>query len=299
MKDKISLDDLNLFVSVVGAGSLTKVSETADIPLPTLSRRLTKLEQCIGGRLLNRSTRTITLTPLGRMYYDSCAGPLSECLSATTLLDDYHHSLTGKLVITAPINLTHQWVGDCIFNFMKKYPEISIDLMVTNRVIDLESLNIDAAIRVGKLKDSNWIAKKIMSSHYVFCASIEYLSKNSVPLVPSDLVNQHKLIMPRSDTEWQITNKSSNSEYVISAAPYMVVDDTELIIRAAKNNLGICLAPFQFVKSLIERGELVHILPEWHGGIRPTYIMFRDRDYVPARLRAFISHVEKYEIIDS
>ncbi|MDF7681748.1 LysR family transcriptional regulator [Enterobacteriaceae bacterium ESL0689] len=115
MKKSISLDDLNLFLNVVKEESLSKAFEKTAIPIPSISRRLTNLEDSVGGKLLNRSTRSISLTGLGEMYYERCLGPLSECAMITEHLDECYHNLSGNIKITAPINLTNQWIGKCIF----------------------------------------------------------------------------------------------------------------------------------------------------------------------------------------
>ncbi|OCG06011.1 LysR family transcriptional regulator [Gilliamella apis] len=108
MEKSISLNDLNLFINVVQAGSLTKVSENLSIPMATISRRLTQLEESIGEHLLNRSTRSVSLTTLGQMYFDQCINPLTECVMTVKHLNDSHYQLSGTIKVTVPSNLTHK-----------------------------------------------------------------------------------------------------------------------------------------------------------------------------------------------
>lgn len=293
MKKSISLNDLNLFINVVQAGSLTKASENLSIPMATISRRLTQLEESIGEHLLNRSTRSVSLTTLGQMYFDQCVNPLTECMMAVKHLNNSHYQLSGTIKVTAPINLTHQWLANCIFSFMQQYPDIKIDLMVTNRIVDLTALSIDIAIRVGNLDDSNWVAKKLFLSKNILCASPKYLASNSLPSHPVDLKN-HRLICSNHSNEWTLKNINTQELYVTDITSHFVVDDTQLMINAAKQDLGICFVPEQFVESDIKNSKLIRILPEWIGIPRPVYVMVRDRNYIPNRVKIFKEYIEQY-----
>lgn len=293
MKKSISLNDLNLFINVVQAGNLTKASENLSIPMATISRRLTQLEESIGEHLLNRSTRSVSLTTLGQMYFDQCVNPLTECMMAVKHLNNSHYQLSGTIKVTAPINLTHQWLANCIFSFMQQFPDIKIDLMVTNRIVDLTALSIDIAIRVGNLDDSNWVAKKLFFSRNILCASPKYLASNSLPLHPVDLKN-HRLICSNHSNEWTLKNINTQELYVTDITSHFVVDDTQLMINAAKQDLGICFVPERFAESDIENGKLIRILPEWIGIPRPVYVMVRDRNYIPNRVKIFKEYIEQY-----
>lgn len=293
MKKSISLNDLNLFINVVQAGSLTKASENLSIPMATISRRLTQLEESIGEHLLNRSTRSVSLTTLGQMYFDQCVNPLTECMMAVKHLNNSHYQLSGTIKVTAPINLTHQWLANCIFSFMQQYPDIKIDLMVTNRIVDLTALSIDIAIRVGNLDDSNWVAKKLFLSKNILCASPKYLASNSLSLHPVDLKN-HRLICSNHSNEWTLKNINTQELYVTDITSHFVVDDTQLMINAAKQDLGISFVPERFVESDIKNGKLIRILPEWIGIPRPVYVMVRDRNYIPNRVKIFKEYIEQY-----
>lgn len=293
MEEMISLDDLNLFMRIVQSGSLTKASELLSVPLSTLSRRLTQLESAVGGRLLNRSPRTISLTSLGQLYYERCRYPLEECVEVTRHLHDCYHKLSGNIKVTAPINLSNQWVGDCLFAFMKQYPDVKIDLMVSNRMVDLAALNIDIAIRVGKLRDSDWVAKELLSSRNILCASANYLSQAGQPVHPEELRSK-KTINASVQSGWDLIKSATSESYYGDIEPYLIIDDVDLIIRAARQDMGICFVPSQFVENMIACGELVQVLPEWAGNVRPIYLVFRDRVSIPLRVRLLKEYIEKY-----
>lgn len=293
MKESISLDDLNLFINVVKAGSLTKASESMSIPVPTVSRRLTQLEEAVGGRLLNRKTRSISLTSLGLIYYDRCVHPLTECMMVTEHLNEHNHKLSGHIRMTAPMNLLHLWLDDCIFTFMNRYPEIKIDLIVTNHTVDLEGLNVDIAIRIGDLNDNNWISEKLLLSQNLLCASKKYIELNGEPNHPSELKN-HNLICHSMNSGWSLTNQKTLESFYSDINAYLMVDDTEFIIRAAKRNLGICFIPSQFAVTALCNRELINILPGWVGNQRLLYLVFRDKNFMPSRIKVFKEHIEQY-----
>ena len=290
---KLSIDDLFIFVNVIKEGSIVKASTKLSIPSPTISRRLTQLEEAIGGLLMFRSSRKITLTTLGQMYIAKFTNLVEEFVETAENLNDYYKKLSGTIKITAPISLTHQWFGKCIFSFMKKYPDIKIDLMATNKVVDLADLNIDLAIRVGNLTDSNWVAKRILLSKNILCTSKEYLKRMGGCVHPFHLLDKN-LINISHNLSWSLTNKNKHEYYEVRSIPCLVMDDTELIIEAAKEGMGICFVPSQFVKNSILKGELIQILPDWIGSTRPIYLIFKDRNYMPNRVRIFKEHIENY-----
>ncbi|OCG08718.1 hypothetical protein A9G13_01265 [Gilliamella sp. wkB178] len=263
------------------------------MPSPTISRRLTQLEQAIGGLLMYRSSRKITLTTLGQMYIDKFTNLVDEFIETAENLDDYHQKLSGTIKVTAPMSLTHQWFGNCIFAFKKEYPDIKIDLMATNKIIDLADMNIDIAIRVGDLSDSDWIAKRLLVSKNILCTSKEYLEKIGNCSNPVDLLDHH-LINNNNNLNWSLKNINKPEYYQVRATPCLVIDDAELIIDAAKAGIGICFVPSQFVMNCLSSGELVQILPDWIGNARSIYIIFKDRNYLPNRVRVFKEYIENY-----
>ncbi|OCG00775.1 LysR family transcriptional regulator [Gilliamella sp. wkB112] len=290
---KLSFDDLIIFINVIKEGSIVKAAKKLSIPSPTISRRLTQLEQAIGGLLMYRSSRKITLTTLGQMYMAKFTNLVDEFIEAAENLDDYHQKLCGTIKVTTPISLTHQWFGKCIYSFKKEYPDIKIDLMATNKFVDLADMNIDIAIRVGDLADSDWIAKRLLVSKNILCTSKEYLQQIGGCTNPADLLDKN-LINISNNLSWSLKNTNKPEYYEVRANPCLVMDDTELIIDAAKAGMGICFVPSQFVKNSLANGELVQILPDWIGNARSIYLIFKDRNYLPNRVRVFKEYIENY-----
>jgi len=292
MKTKPSLDDLQLFQFVVQQGSLRAASIKAGIPIATLSRRLQKLERSLGCRLLERSAHHFALTDMGQRYFSAC-GPLLDDLQAVTEhLDGNRAGLAGPLRITAPVNLTQQWLGQCFFDFMLRYPEIHLQLQVSNHYENLIEQQLDAAIRVGEPQPStSWIARPVWQTRLALCASPAYLQRKPTLAHPRDLA-QHALIVATPMNSWDLTHRQSGEVFSVVPQPYFECSDIQVALDAVDAGFGIVLVPdYYFLTPREQRRQLLPVLPDWYGQPRPVYLLYRDRAVMSARLRAFVDHV--------
>jgi LysR family transcriptional regulator, transcriptional activator AphB len=295
MKSKPSLDDLQLFHDVVQQGSLRASAANLRIPIATLSRRLQKLERSLGCRLLERSAHHFALTDIGRQYFAACGPLLSDLQAVTGHLDDARHGLTGLLRVTAPVNLSQQWLGQCFFDFMRRYPGIRLQLQVSNHYENLIEQQLDAAIRVGEPQQSGlWIARPVWQTFLALCASPAYL-KTAAPLEhPRDLA-QHALVVAQPMNRWELTHKLSGESFGVEPQPHFECNDIQVALDAVSAGFGIVQVPdYYFLSPRDNLRQLVPVLPEWYGQPRPIYLMYRDREVMSARLRVFIDHVVEW-----
>lgn len=300
MKSKPSLDDLQLFHDVVQQGSLRAASATLRIPIATLSRRLQKLERSLGARLLERSAHHFALTDTGRQYFAACGPLLSDLQAVTGHLDETRHGLSGLLRVTAPVNLSQQWLGQCFFDFMRRYPGIRLQLQVSNHYENLIEQQLDAAIRVGEPQESGqWIARPVWQTFLALCASHTYL-KTAPPIEhPRDLAQQ-ALVVATPMSPWALTQKLSGETFVVQPQPHFQCNDIQVALDAVSAGYGIVLVPDYYFLSPPEGAsrdrarQLVSVLPEWYGQPRPIYLMYRDREVMSARLRVFVDHVVEW-----
>lgn len=292
MKSKPSLDDLQLFQQVVQLGSLRAAATAIGMPIATLSRRLRTLEHSLGGRLLERSAHRFALTDLGRRYFSACGPLLDELAAVTQNLDESRNGLCGPLRITAPVNLTQRWMGTCFFAFMRQFPGVRLQLQISNHYENLIEQQLDAAIRVGEPQDSSqWIARPIGQTHLALCASPGYLQRAGMPEHPRDLVN-HDLVVANPMNRWELAHRDSAESCVIQPQPYFQCSDIQVALDAVNAGFGIVLVPdYYFLAPRDASRQLVPVLPEWRGQPRPIYLLFRDRNVMSARLRAFVDHV--------
>jgi LysR family transcriptional regulator AphB len=292
MESKPSLDDLQLFHQVAQLGSLRAASVSIGVPIATLSRRLQTLERTLGCRLLERSAHRFALTDAGQRYFAAC-GPLLEDLAAVTAhLDESRTGLSGPLRVTAPVNLTQQWMAPCYFAFMRRYPGVRLQLQVSNHYEDMIEQQLDAAIRVGEPQDSRqWIARPIGQTRLALCASTAYLQRAAPLTHPRELVN-HTLVVATPMSRWDLAHRTSGEQCVIQPQPYFQSNDIQVALNAVDAGLGIVLVPDYYFRAphKVAR-QLRPVLPDWFGQPRPIYLMYRDRHVMSARLRAFVDHV--------
>lgn len=294
MKSKPSLDDLQLFHQTVQQGSLRAAARTLKMPIATLSRRLQKLETSLGCRLLERSAHHFALTEIGREYFSACGPLLNDLEAVTEQLDAVQHELSGPLKITAPVSLSQHWLGRCFFDFMHRYPNIRLQLIASNQNENLIEQQLDAAIRVGDPQEDNWVARKIWESRLGLCATPAYLQRTPPIEHPRDLA-QHSLIVAQPLGNWQLTHRTTNESFTVLPQPYFQTSDIGVALDAVEEGFGVLLVSnFYFSDPLARRHELVQVLPDWQGPSRPIYLMYRSRQAVSARLRAFIDHVVEW-----
>ena len=300
MKSKPSLDDLQLFHDVVQQGSLRAASASLQIPIATLSRRLQKLERSLGCRLLERSAHHFALTEIGRQYFAACGPLLSDLQAVTSHLDEASHGLTGQLRITAPVNLSQQWLGQCFFDFMRRYPGIRLQLQLSNHYENLIEQQLDAAIRVGAPQDTGqWIARPVWQTFLALCASPAYMEKAPPIEHPRDLA-QHALVVATPMSPWELTHKPSGEKFSVQPQPHFQSNDIKVALDAVSAGFGILLVPdYYFLQPhdsapQDRSSQLVPVLPEWYGQPRPIYLMYRDREVMSARLRVFVDHVVEW-----
>ncbi|HVK99371.1 MAG TPA: LysR family transcriptional regulator [Dongiaceae bacterium] len=295
MKTKPSLDDLALFHTVAQHGSLRAAANRQGIPIATLSRRLQALERILGCRLLERNAHRFSLTEAGQAYLQACGPLLEELQAVTDHLDENQRSLSGSLRVTAPVNLTQQWMGNCFFAFMRRYPGIRLQLLISNHYENLVEQQLDAAVRVGEQEDSSqWIARLIGRTHLALCASPEYL-RSAPPLHhPRDLA-QHTLIVANPINRWDLTHRDTAETFSLQTQPYFQATDIQLALNAAAQHFGILLVPDYYLPTDHDPNARVQrVLADWVGQPRPIYLVYRDRHAMPARLRAFVDHVVEW-----
>ncbi len=291
MKSNLSLDDLRLFQLVVSHGGINAAAAETGQAAATLSRRLKSLEQALGCRLLERSAHQFSLTEMGHHYFSRCSPLLSELASVTQELDRDQHRLEGNLKVTAPVSMSQRWLGRCFFDFAQRYPQINMELVLSNQYENLVEQQFDAAFRVGDPREGSWIARHIWTTHMGLCASRTYLAGLGSIEHPHQLQDR-QLIVAEPISEWDLRCEASGELYTLAPSTRFRTNDINLALDAVAAGLGICLVPnYYFSNPQLAPPNLVSVLPEWQGRQRPVYLLYRDREVMSARLRVFIDFV--------
>ncbi len=288
----MKLDDLNLFRLVVENGSYTATSRKTMIPVATITRRIQALEDSLNLRLLNRHARKLSLTEAGERFFKECS-PLLEKLSSTAdEISDECRGAKGKIKISSPANLTKRMMMPMFIEFMRQYPDISLELTTSHLADQLDPTEWDVIFRVGPQRDSSLIARKISEVKDILVASPGYLKQHGVPNHAEELVN-HSLLKGYPLIKWQLTN--NNGEYVINNDKGQFHANTLDVVRmACSEGLGITLMPNVMLKEYLDDGSLVRVLNEWSANSRDIYMLYNHKDHLPEKVRLFIDFVISY-----
>jgi len=294
----MAMSDMNevlIFTRVAQLGSFSKASKVMSIPVSTVSRKVSGLEARLGTTLIQRTTRKLSLTRQGQLFYEQCAFHFHGIEEAETLLRQTQNQPSGHLRVTIPVALGRTAFIDLISGFLKAHPKIKLDLIVTNQHLDFVSENIDVAIRFGHLKDSTVIAKKLGSSRRVLLASPEYLKNSGVPKDPRELENHHCILFlgQKEELEWELVNEKRKVRVKVSGI--IAGSDFNTVNEFALRGHGIALLPAAYCLSASNKNQLKQILPQWNSPPSPVHAIYMSRKFMPIQVQAFLKCLSEWK----
>lgn len=283
------LDEIITFVEVVNAGSITKAAERLGIVKSAVSRRLNELEDRLKTRLLVRSTAGLSITEAGRAFHERASYIVMEWDQAELAVTDAGANMSGTIRMSAPVSLTNLVLMPHISEFFRLNPGLTLDLSLSDRVVDIIDEGFDLAIRAGTLSDSRLIARKLTDMPRVTCASPDYLAARGTPATPGDLVLHDGLVstnVPES-AYWHYTDAKGDT-FVARPKARMKVNNGEAVVSAAVAGLGIAAVPEFISREMIGLGNLMQILPEYRLSAGSLYAIYPPGRFLSHRIRAFI-----------
>ena len=283
--------DLNLmaiFARVVEAGSFAEAARRLTSSRSVVSKAVAKLEKALGARLLNRTTRHLSLTEIGSAFADHCTRMLDEAEQAEKLVASLNTEPRGVLRVSASVAFGTLHVAPALAEFLPLYPELTIDLTITDRWVNLAEEGYDLAIRVTNDPPQNWVARKLAPVRRKLCATPAYFKRNGVPKCPADLVMHNCLDYTRSGDQghWRFTGPEG--EISVPVAGPLHVDDDEALSQAVLGGLGISLLPTFIIGKDIQHGRLQAVLSEYIAVDRHVYAMYLPTRHLPSKVRVFI-----------
>ena len=288
----MDLDGIAVFVKVVQAGSFSQAAKLLNMPNSTVSAKVAALEKRLGVTLLQRTTRRLHLTEPGAGYFRRCLQALEGLQAAESELESERSETKGVLRLTAPVELGRSALPPVLDVLMKRHPAIEIDLIITNRLVDLVAENIDVAVRAGPLKDSGLIAKRFVLGQFGLWASPSYLKNNSVPRNPDELKEHDCLrFAPFTGRKLQLTNGRERAQ--IALAGRITADDFEALRALAVLGWGIALLPSFLCAEEVKERKLVSVLPNWRGDSVTISVVYPAQRFVSPKIRAFITAAEE------
>ena len=293
--DKFS--DMTLFISIVKNQGLAAAGRELGLSPATVTARLQALEDRYGVKLLNRSTRHLSLTESGIMYHQASLDIIDSVKETENLLQTGSQEVRGTIKIAAPRDIGKQYISPIISAFCELYPDVVPYLYLDDKLTNLAESGIDIVIRYGELADSSLISRKLASSRRVLCATPQYLANKGTPITPQDLADHHCLAMIRSNEELKTWHFNDDTQHnVITVLPKRFSDDGEVIRQWALDSAGIALKSILDIEQDIKQQRLVTVLDGYMKNFNASTssvsadlnVIYQSRQYQPKRLRLFI-----------
>jgi DNA-binding transcriptional LysR family regulator len=282
------LDAMSTLLAVVETGSLSAASRKLRTPLATVSRRLSQLEAHLKTRLLNRSSRRITLTDAGAAYIEACRRILDQVDEAEHIASGEYQAPKGELAVTASMVLGRRHVVPVAAAFIDAYPEVLLRLRLTDRVVNLQEEHVDIGIRIGALPDSLMVARQIGSVRQVVCASPAYLARRGRPATPQEL-SAHDCVSFAGFLSADAWNFPINGSVVpVSVRSRLVVDAAEAVLDAGVAGAGIIRLYSYHVADAVQDGRLAVLLDAFEPPPLPVNVVYLGGGLLPLKVRAFI-----------
>ncbi|SAL46629.1 LysR family transcriptional regulator [Caballeronia peredens] len=295
MTELADLNDIAVFVRVAQFESFSRAARALGMPVSTVSRKVTALEERLGVTLLQRTTRKLSLTAQGRAYFDQCSEPLSHLYDAERVITQTQKKPEGLLRISGPVMLEQASFYGFLSGFLNDYPQIQVDLYFTNTFLDLIAENVDVAIRFGDLRDSSLVAQRVGRSVRKLVASAEYARNHALPSRPDEL-SQHPCVLinaRNNETEWHLVSGRKSAKVHVTGP--VAARDFHIVSAFALHGHGIALVPSSYCDPHIASGELVRVLPEWASPEIFVHAVYPTRRFMPSRLKAFLDALKAWE----
>jgi DNA-binding transcriptional LysR family regulator len=266
------LNEMWVFTKVAQTGSFTAAAQALGMPKSSVSRKVSSLEDRIGARLLQRTTRKLGLTDMGRIYFEHGQRVVAEMEEAELAVGRMRGAPCGRLRVTTPLSFA--FFAPLVGEFLVRYPEVQLDMVCTDRNVDLVGEGFDLGIRAGRLQDSSLIARPIGELVRVLVAAPSYLRKHGTPKKPSDLREHDSVCFGAGPTpdQWQLF--SDEGETAVTVASRLVVNDFEMLREACRSGVGIGFMPAFMCAEDLRQGSLAQVLPAYRSPPAPLHVVY-------------------------
>lgn len=285
----MDLNEISVFIKIVQAESFTKAARELGMPKSTVSHKVSLLEKRLGVTLIQRTTRKLNITPAGQIYYKKCLSGLEEIQSAELELASIHSEPQGLLRITAPVDIGSNVLPAVVSRYMQAHPKVRVEVILTDRRVDLLSENVDLAIRAGVLQDSSMIIKKIGTTYFVPVASPRYIKRFGEILHPRELTKHNCLqFTPIRTDEWKLVGPKGSLNAALPGRT--IINHMDMIREMCLMGDGIALLPTSLVHQDVKSRKLIRLLPDWRSPFTPVHFIYPAQRYVTPKLSSFIEH---------
>ncbi|HBW97521.1 MAG TPA: LysR family transcriptional regulator [Pseudoalteromonas sp.] len=287
------LTTMKTFVSVVQEGSFSKAADKLDISPQLVSKYVSALEEGLATRLLHRTTRKVSTTEAGDHYFTRCLQVLDDIDDMENSLDNLNENVSGVLSISAPMSFGVKHLAPLLVEFQKRYPNLKLDLNLTDQFVDIVEQGIDIALRIGVLKSSSLIAKKIAPIRLAVFASPSYLAQHGTPTTLEELQSHNYLRYAHTEPTKKLrgANELKNE---LKLESNLVANNGDLLLNAAIAGGGIAMQPTFIAGEALAQGKVVRILKNYEPEPIGLYMVYANRQFLPSKVRAFVDFASNY-----
>jgi DNA-binding transcriptional LysR family regulator len=284
----MKLVGMGIFAKVAEAKSFSEAARRLGISKSLVSKEVTRLEKALGARLLNRTTRQLSLTEFGAAFYEHCARVVQEAEEAELLVERLHANPRGVLKCTAPVAFTTLHIARALPEFLAQYPEVQIDLTLGDRAFELAEEGYDLAIRIARDLPPNLVARPIAPINRVICGTPRYFERHGVPATPQDLAAHDCVVYTHAnpDSVWHL--RADGADVAVPVRGTLRVNDDEVAWQAVRAGLGVSLLPTFIVGDDLKSGRLQAVLTQYLPPERTLYALYLPNRHLSAKVRVFI-----------
>ncbi len=286
-----NVSEMEVFVRVVQAKSFSEAARSLGLSPSAVSKQIGRLEDRLGARLLNRTTRQLSLTEIGAAFHERAERIVADIAEAERAVSHLHGAPRGLLKVNAPVAFGIDHLAPLLPGFMAGNPEVAVDLSVNDRFVDLVEEGIDIAIRIGELADSSLIARRLAANRRVVCAAPAYLDRRGRPSGTADLKAHNCLVYTyrQQRRDWHFDGP--NGHEIVTVSGDLETNNAQVLRMAALGGLGIVLLPLWLVGQDLTEGRLIEVLPQYHVPDSSIYAVWPAGRHLSPKVRAFVDHI--------
>src|SRR5580704_745939 len=287
----MDLNEMLVFARVAQTGSFTTAAADLGMPKSTVSRKVTELEARLKARLLNRTTRKVSLTDVGRTYFDYCARIAGEIEDAERAVGNLQEVPRGVLRLTTGPNVA--FLGPILNDYLRRYPEVRIEVFCTGRTVDLVEERFDLAIRAGALSDSTLVARSLGKVRWFLVGAPAYLKKQGRPRSIDDLKRHDCILFGTTPAGAALRLQSGDRTAQVAPSARLMVNDFDLVHAAALAGLGLALLPAYLCLDDIRGKRLERVLRDWEAPSVPVHVVYPSARYISPKVKTFVDHLQE------
>ncbi|SMF09804.1 DNA-binding transcriptional regulator, LysR family [Tistlia consotensis] len=286
-----NVSEMEVFVRVVQAKSFSEAARSLGLSPSAVSKQIGRLEDRLGARLLNRTTRQLSLTEIGAAFHERAERIVNDIAEAERAVSHLHGAPRGQLKVNAPVAFGIDHLAPLLPGFMAENPEVSVDLSVNDRFVDLVEEGIDVALRIGELADSSLIARRLAANRRVVCAAPSYLERRGTPASTADLKRHNCLVYTyrQQRRDWHFDGPGGHELVTVNGD--LETNNAQVLRMAALGGLGIVLLPLWLVGPDLTEGRLIEVLPQYHVPDSSIYAVWPAGRHLSPKVRAFVDHI--------